>query len=58
MIQRDFFANEKTTGELDMPEDDKASMPDQYKTVSLEEFVEYSEIYKQMQPKLTQIRKS
>ena len=25
-----------------MPEDDKASMPDQYKTVSLEEFVEYS----------------
>ena len=58
MIQRDFLANEKTTGELDMPEDDKASMPDQYKTVSLEEFVEYSEIYKQMQPKLTQIRKS
>ena len=55
MIQRDFFANEKTTGELDMPEDDKESMPDQYKTVSLEEFVEYSEIYKQMQPKLTQI---
>ena len=58
MIQRDFLANEKTTGELDMPEDDKESMPDQYKTVSLEEFVEYSEIYKQMQPKLTQIRKS
>ena len=28
--------------EYDMPEDDKASMPDQYKTVSLEEFVEYS----------------
>ena len=26
----------------DMPEDDKESMPDQYKTVSLEEFVEYS----------------
>ena len=25
-----------------MPEDDKESMPDQYKTVSLEEFVEYS----------------
>jgi hypothetical protein len=49
------LANEKTTGELDMPEDDKESMPDQYKTVFLEEFVEYSEIYKQMQPKLTQI---
>lgn len=28
--------------EYDMPEDDKESMPDQYKTVSLEEFVEYS----------------
>ena len=25
-----------------MSEDDKESMPDQYKTVSLEEFVEYS----------------
>lgn len=25
-----------------MPEDDKESMPDQYKPVSLEEFVEYS----------------
>ena len=30
------------TAEYDMPEDDKESMPDQYKTVSLEEFVEYS----------------
>ena len=28
--------------EYAMPEDDKESMPDQYKTVSLEEFVEYS----------------
>ena len=28
--------------EHDMPEDDKESMPEQYKTVSLDEFVEYS----------------
>ena len=42
IVERMEQGDSERAAEYDMPEDDKASMPDQYKTVSLEEFVEYS----------------
>ena len=42
ILERMEQGDSEQAAEYDMPEDDKASMPDQYKTVSLEEFVEYS----------------
>ena len=42
IVERMEQGDSEQAAEYDMPEDDKESMPDQYKTVSLEEFVEYS----------------
>ena len=42
IVERMEQGDSEQAAEYDMPEDDKASKPDQYKTVSLEEFVEYS----------------
>ena len=42
IVERMEQGDSDQAAEYDMPEDDKESMPDQYKTVSLEEFVEYS----------------
>ena len=42
IVERMEQGDSKQAAKYNMPEDDKASMPDQYKTVSLEEFVEYS----------------
>lgn len=42
IVERMEQGDSEHAAEYDMPEDDKESMPDQYKTVSLEEFVEYS----------------
>ena len=42
IVERMEQGDSKQAAEYDMPEDDKASKLDQYKTVSLEEFVEYS----------------
>ena len=42
IVERMEQGDSEQSAEYDMPEDDKESMPDQYKTVSLEEFVEYS----------------
>lgn len=42
IVERMEQGDSEQAAEYDMPEDDKESMPDQYKTVSLEEFFEYS----------------
>ena len=42
IVERMEQGDSEQAAEYDMSEDDKESMPDQYKTVSLEEFVEYS----------------
>ena len=42
IVERMEQGDSEQAAEYDMPEDNKESMPDQYKTVSLEEFVEYS----------------
>ena len=42
IVERMEQGDSEQAAEYDMPEEDKESMPDQYKTVSLEEFVEYS----------------
>lgn len=42
IVERMEQGDSEQAAEYDMPEDGKESMPDQYKTVSLEEFVEYS----------------
>ena len=42
IVERMEQGDSEQAAEYDMPEDDKESMPDQYKTVSLEAFVEYS----------------
>ena len=42
IVERMEQGDSKQAAKYNMPEDDKASKPDQYKTVSLEEFVEYS----------------
>lgn len=42
IVERMEQGDSEQAAEHDMPEDDKESMPEQYKTVSLDEFVEYS----------------
>ena len=42
IVERMEQGDSEQAAEYDMSEDDKESMPDQYKTVSLEEFVDYS----------------
>ena len=42
IVERMEHGDSEQAAEHDMPEDDKESMPEQYETVSLEEFVEYS----------------
>ena len=42
IVERMEQGDSEQAAEYDMSEGDKESMPDQYKTVSLEEFVEYS----------------
>ena len=42
IVERMEQGDSEQAAEHDMPEDDKESMPEQYETVSLEEFVEYS----------------
>ena len=42
IVERMEQGDSEQAAEYDMSEDDKESMPDQYKTVSLEEFFEYS----------------
>ena len=42
IVERMEQGDSEQATEYDMPEDDKESMPEQYETVSLDEFVEYS----------------
>lgn len=42
IVERMEQGDSEQAAEHDMPEDDKESMPEQYETVSLDEFVEYS----------------
>ena len=42
IVERMEQGDSEQAAEYDMPEDDKECLPDQYKSVSLEDFVEYS----------------